>query len=62
MKKFKVVRFQLAVNTPNSSDEVKSTYKEGGVYRDYVTLGENLSFENAKDLSRANHGSWIVLQ
>lgn len=62
MNKYKVVRFQLAVNTPNSSGEVMSLYKEGGVYRDYVTLGENLSWEDAKDLSRANHGSWIVKQ
>lgn len=62
MNKYKVVRFQLGVNTPNSSEEVKSIYKEGAVYRDYVTLGTDLDWDSAKDLNRANHGSWIVKQ
>ncbi len=62
MKKFKVVRFQLAVNTPEGSEFHNPHFSEGVTYRDYVTLGESLSWEDAKDLSRANHGSWIVKQ
>jgi hypothetical protein len=62
MKKFKVVRFQLAVNTPEGSEFHNSHFSEGVTYRDYVTLGESLSWEDAKDLRQANNGSWIVKQ
>lgn len=61
-KLFKVCRFQLLVNTPEGSEFHNPLFTEGVTYRNYVTLGNDLDWDSAKDLSRANHGSWIVKQ
>jgi len=56
---YKVMTFQKAVNTKEKN---LSYISEGGLYRDYVSLGENLSWEDAKKMRSENKGSWIVKQ
>ncbi len=56
---YKVMTFQKAVNTKEKNLPYIS---EGALYRDYVSLGENLSWEEAKTMSHENLGSWIVKQ
>lgn len=57
---YKVMTFKKAVNT--KSEGGLPYISEGGLYRDYLSLGENLSWEEAKTMRRENRGSWIVKQ
>lgn len=56
---FKVMTFQKAVNTKEKN---LPYIAEGGLYRDYISLGENLSWEEAKKMRDENRGSRIVKQ
>lgn len=57
---YKVMTFQKAVNT--KSEGLLPYISEGSLYRDYLSLGENLSWEEAKKMRVENKGSWIVKQ
>lgn len=59
-KTYSVANFKLSFNNGDEDSlEYKSYIKPNMAYRDYVTLGENLSWEEAKKTQRENKNSWI---
>lgn len=59
MKSFKVMN---SIVDFKASEKDAPEYVKVGSYVKYVSLGENLSWEEAKRISRENTGSWIVKQ
>lgn len=59
-KTYSVATFKLSFNNGDEDSlEYKSYIEPNTAYRDYITLGENLSWEEAKKLQRENKNSWI---
>lgn len=60
MKKYSVATLKISYNDGNEDSlQYKSFIKAKSFYRDYVVLGENLSWEQAKQMQRDNKNSWI---
>ena len=59
-KTYSVATFKISFNNGDEDSlEYKSYIKPNMAYRDYVTLGENLSWEEAKKMQREHKNSWI---
>ena len=59
-KTYSVATFKISFNNGDEDSlEYKSYIKPNMAYRDYVTLGENLSWEEVKKMQRENKNSWI---
>ena len=59
-RKYSVATFKLSYNDGDEDSlEYKSYVTPYMFYRDYVTLGENLSWEEVKKMQRENKNNWI---